>query len=215
MLELIEVVWKREAAALRNRAVCFAWESTCVRLTRQRVETIEEGPISKIPIGRRKRTLYYPMPWLDTAALFKCGKNYITFQNSRGFKPRLWVVKCSFASAYRYLRKRTLKTNHEEADMKICHLLHHAVQSNYKGETVCKVCSSSSDIELPVILLANEMPNLFVYVDNGAGKNRKVLNFSSCSLFKDQKEALFGMLAFTGNDYVLSFCGKRNRYAGN
>ena len=75
-----------------------------------------------------------------------------------------------------------LRTNHEEADTKICYPLHHAVQSNNNEETVCVVRSSSGDIDIPVILLANEMPNLLVYVDNGAGKNRKVTDLSSCSL---------------------------------
>ena len=49
-----------------------------------------------------------------------------------------------------------LRTNHEEADTKICYLLHHAVQSNNNEETVCVVRSSSGDIDIPVILLANE-----------------------------------------------------------
>ena len=141
MLEFIEDVWKGEAAALRNRVVYFARQCTCVRLTSQRVETIEE-----------------------------------------------------------------LRTNHEEADTKICYLLHHAVQSNNNKETVCVVCSSSGDIDIPVILLANEMPNLLVYVETQ--KNRKVMDLSSYSLSKDQKKALFGMHAFTGNDYVSSFLRK-------
>ena len=75
-----------------------------------------------------------------------------------------------------------LRTNHEEADTKICYLLYHAVESNNNEETVCVVLSSSGDIGIPVILLANEMPNLIVYVDNGVGKNRKVIDVSSCSL---------------------------------
>ena len=112
MLELIEDVWKGAAAVLGNRVVYFTRQCTCVRLTSQRVETIEE-----------------------------------------------------------------LQTNHEEADTKICYLLHHAVQSNNNEETVCVVRSSSGDIDIPVILLANEMPNLLASVDNGAGKNRKVMVF--------------------------------------
>ena len=143
MLELIEDAWKGEAADLGNRVVHFARQCTCVRLTSQRVETIEE-----------------------------------------------------------------LRTNNEEADTKICYLLHHAVQSNNNEETVCVVRSSSGDIDIPVTLLANEMPNLLIYVDNGAGKNRKVMNLSSCSLSKDQKKALLGMHAFTRNDYVSSFLRK-------
>ena len=57
------------------------------------------------------------------------------------------------------------------------------------------------------------MPNLLLYVDNGAGKNRKVMDLSSCSLSKDQKKALLGM-------YLLEmitchhFYGKGNKYAG-
>ena len=100
------------------------------------------------------------------------------------------------------------RANHKEADTKICYLLHHAVQSNNNEDTVCVVRSSSGDMDIPVILLANEMPNLIVYVDNRAGKNRKVMDLSSCSLSKDQKKALFGMHAFTGNDYVSSFLQK-------
>ena len=142
MLELIKDVWNGEASALGNRVVYFVRQCTCVRLTSQRVKTIEE-----------------------------------------------------------------LRTNHE-ADTKICYLLHHAVQSNKNEETVCVVRSSSGDIDIPVILLANEMPNLLVYVDNGTGKNRKVMDLSSCSLSKDQKKALLGMHAFTGNDYVSSFLWK-------
>ena len=52
------------------------------------------------------------------------------------------------------------------------------------------------------------MPDLLVYVDNGASKNRKVMDLSSCSLSKDQKNAFLGMHAFTGNDYVSSFLRK-------
>ena len=143
LLELIEDVWKGEAAALGNRVLYFARQCTCVRLTSQRVETIEE-----------------------------------------------------------------LQINHEEADTKICYLLHHAVQSNNNEETVCVVRSSSCDIDIPVILLANEMLCLLAYVYNGAGKNRKVMDLSSCSLSKYQKRALLGMHAFTGNDYVSSFLRK-------
>ena len=130
-LKLIEDVWKREAAALGNRVVYFVRQCTCVRLTSQKVETIEE-----------------------------------------------------------------LRTNHEEVDTKISYLLHHAVQTNNNEETVCVVRSSSGDIDIPVILLADEMLNLLAYVDNGAGKNRKVMDLSSCSLSKDQKKALLGMHAF-------------------
>ena len=103
-----------------------------------------------------------------------------------------------------------LRTNHEEADTKICYLLHHAVQSNSNEETVCVVRSSSGDTDIPAILLANEMPNLLVYVENGAGKNGKVMDLFSCSLSKDQKKAhLLEMIT------CHHFYGKGNKYAGN
>ena len=47
-----------------------------------------------------------------------------------------------------------LKTNHEEADTKICYLLHHALRMNNGQETVCIVRSSSGDVDVPIILLA-------------------------------------------------------------
>ena len=59
------------------------------------------------------------------------------------------------------------------------------------------------------------MPNLLVYVYDGTGKHKKVMDLSSCSLSKDQEKALLGMHAFTGNDYVSSFLQKGNKYAGN
>ena len=115
---------------------------------------------------------------------------------------------CETDTSERVENIEELRTNHKEADTKIYY---------HNEETVCVVRSSSGDIDIPVIHLANQMPNLPVYVDNGEGKNRKVLDLSSCSLSKDQKKALLGMHAFTshGNDYVSSFYGKRNKYAGN
>ena len=147
----------------------------------------------------------------------KCGKNYITFQNNRGFEPRLWVVTCPFASAYRYLRKRPLRTNHEEADTKICYRLHHAVRRNNNGETVCIVRSSSSDIDIPVILLAKEMPYLFLYVGNGAGKNKKVLDLSPCSLSKDKNLKKLFLAYLHSLEMIMChhFYRKGNRYTEN
>ena len=54
----------------------------------------------------------------------------------------------------------------------------------------CVVRSSSGDIDIPVILLANEMQNLLVYVDNGAGKNRKVMDFFFEAFLAGTKTAL-------------------------
>ncbi|KAJ8034404.1 hypothetical protein HOLleu_21226 [Holothuria leucospilota] len=39
-------------------------------------------------------------------------------------------------------------------------------------------------------------------------KNRKVIDVTSSTLSEDKKKALFGLHAFSGNDYVSSFFGK-------
>ena len=64
-----------------------------------------------------------------------------------------------------------LNTNHEKTDTKICHLLHHALQMNNGQETVCIV--RSGDVDILVILLANEAKNLHVFMDNGRGKYKE------------------------------------------
>ncbi len=86
-----------------------------------------------------------------------------------------------------------LWTNHEEADKKLCYLLRHAHQHNDGEETVGLLRSPSGNIDIPVILLANEMQNVHVYIDNGAGKNRKLLDLTSCNLSCIQKQALLGV----------------------
>lgn len=101
-----------------------------------------------------------------------------------------------------------LATNHEEADTKICSFFHHAHLCNNGEEMICLLRSSSGDIDIPIILLANEKPNLHVYVDNGTGKSRKLLDLTACDLTTIQKQALLGVHAFTGNDYVSSFFRK-------
>ena len=89
-----------------------------------------------------------------------------------------------------------LQTNHEEADTKVCCLLHHAHQQNEGEETIGILRSHSGDTEIPIILLANEVPNLHGYVDNGAGKHRKVLDLASCDLSYEKTQALLGLTHF-------------------
>ena len=52
----------------------------------------------------------------------------------------------------------------------------------------CVVRSSSGDIDIPVILLANVRPNLTVYIDKGTGRNRQVLSLPSCQLSEAEKK---------------------------
>ena len=50
--------------------------------------------------------------------------------------------------------------------------------------------------------------NIQIFIDNGSGKNRKLLELNLCDLTDQQKKSLVGMHAFTGNDYVSSFVCK-------
>ena len=59
-----------------------------------------------------------------------------------------------------------------------------------------------------LILLANEQIDGRIFIDNGAGKSKKLLDISSCDLSNQQKQALLGVHAFTGNDYLSSFLRK-------
>ena len=107
-----------------------------------------------------------------------------------------------------------MQTNHEEADSKICHLLHHALRQSNGQETVAVVRSNSGDIDIPIILLANEIDNLKVFIGNGTGEARKLLDLTPCDLSRVQKQALLGLHALSGNDYVSSFFEEERRFSG-
>ena len=55
-----------------------------------------------------------------------------------------------------------------------------------------------------MILLASQTHNL----DSGTGKNRKILDLAACELSANQRKALLGFHAFSGNDYISSFFRK-------
>ena len=97
-----------------------------------------------------------------------------------------------------------LKRDHEEADSKIAYLLKHA-QSELNN-TVFIIRSCSGDVDIPVLLLGSTALDLSrVYIDSGTGKYRQDLHLGKQSLGQIQREALLGMHAFTGNDYISSF----------
>ena len=47
-----------------------------------------------------------------------------------------------------------------------------------------------------------------VLIDNGTGKSRKVIDITSSTVPNIPKQALIGLHAFSGNDYVSSFFRK-------
>ena len=103
----------------------------------------------------------------------------------------------------------SMASDHIEADTKICYLTQHALKENSGGPTVCVVRSSSGDTDIPIILLANDCENLKNILDNGSGKSRRILDLSRCQLTYIQVQALLGIHAFSGNDYVSSFFPER------
>ena len=65
----------------------------------------------------------------------------------------------------------------------------------------CVVRSNSGDIDIPIILLGIELErNAHVCIDNGTGKNRRVLALNKCDFIDQQRKVLVGAHAFTGND---------------
>ena len=101
-----------------------------------------------------------------------------------------------------------LATDHEEADTDI----QHTVNTKHDKYIVCVVTSNSGDITVPIILFCIELErNVHAYIDNGPGFNRRILALNKCDLTDQQRKALAGVHAFTGNDYIASFLRKRTQ----
>ena len=79
-----------------------------------------------------------------------------------------------------------LETDHEEADTKIVYLIQHALREN-GDNTVCLVRSSSGDIDRPVIFIAMDFADRTILIDNGTGKNCKILKLNACELSEQQR----------------------------
>ena len=50
-----------------------------------------------------------------------------------------------------------------------------------------------------------------IFINNGTGKNGNRLQIDKMKIHEQEKEALIGFHAITGNDYILSFFGKGKR----
>ena len=96
-------------------------------------------------------------------------------------------------------------SDHIEADTKLVALIANA--SIQPGKTVM-VRSPSGDIDILVLFLLHQFENITVLIDNGVGKNRKIIDMSSSFLCENKRKALAGMHSFSGNDYVSSFFRK-------
>ena len=100
--------------------------------------------------------------------------------------------------------QETLLCDHEEAGTKL--IAYTSVASEFANGIMVR--SPSGDIDVVALFVCNRF-RCNVYLDNDAGKDRKILDVNSNSTLSDkQKEALIGLHSFSGNDYVSSFFRK-------
>ena len=102
-----------------------------------------------------------------------------------------------------------LASNHEEADTKLVALFHKARLSS--GQSVL-VRYSSGDIDILVLFMLHQRKGIHILIDNCTGKTRKILDISSFGLNLTERQALVGLYAFSGNDYVSSFFRKEKQF---
>ena len=98
-----------------------------------------------------------------------------------------------------------LASDHEEADTKLIALV---LAADVTPGDAVMVRSPSGDIDILLLFLAHDFAGVQVLIDNGSGKDRKVIDITSSTLPDEQKKALIGMHTFSGNDYVSSFFQK-------
>ena len=67
------------------------------------------------------------------------------------------------------------------------------------------VRSPSGDIDILTLFVAHDFRDTKVFIDNGTGKNRKIIEVKSSQLSVEEKKALIGVHAFSGNDCVFVF----------
>ena len=100
-----------------------------------------------------------------------------------------------------------LSSDQEEADTKA--RLHAINSLNEDSNKNVIIRSHSGDVDINVLLTSLIIDSADrVFLDVYTGKNRKILHLSDVELSTEEKKALIGFHAFTGNDYVSSFFGK-------
>ena len=92
-----------------------------------------------------------------------------------------------------------MASDHEEADTKLVAMS----LSNYVTAENLMIRSPSGDIDILALFVLHQRFRTFI--DNGTGKNRKILDISSTGLGELERSALIGLHAYSGNDYVSSF----------
>ena len=76
-----------------------------------------------------------------------------------------------------------LASDHEEADTKLVALVNHSAHIAPNQNVVVR--SPSGDIGILVLFLMHSLENIRVYLDNGTGKSRKVIDMNSSGLSRE------------------------------
>ena len=103
-------------------------------------------------------------------------------------------------------------SDHEETDTKVVAFIGNA--SIQPGNTVM-VRSPHGDIGILVLFLLHQFENITLLIDNGAGKNRKIIDISSSFLCENKRKAVVGMHSFSENDYLSSLSRKGKKVVWN
>ena len=64
--------------------------------------------------------------------------------------------------------------------------------------------SPSGDIDILALFVSHDFGGTKIFVDNGTGKQRRIVDISSSTPSPENKRALLGLHAFSGNDYTSS-----------
>ena len=99
----------------------------------------------------------------------------------------------------------SLSCNHEEADTNFVALV--CAANVRQGDSVM-VQSPSADVDILTLFVSHNFGDITIYIDNGTGKNRKIINVTFSELSAREKIALIGLHAFSRNDYVSAFFRK-------
>ena len=95
-----------------------------------------------------------------------------------------------------------LYCDHEEADTML------VVYASLVNSGGVMVKSPSGDIDIVTLFLYHAMSfDADIFIDNDTGSQRKVLEINSC-LSDENQNAIIGLHAFSGNDYLSSFFRK-------
>eukprot|EP00794_Sanderia_malayensis_P012447 gene12447-13734_t len=149
--------------------------------------------------GENKERLFNLIMQMWMEEKYKLGKKVIYFSSK---------INCHLISKEECKVVEELACNHEEADTKVVFLLDHVLQ-RYGQHSRVILRSPSGDVDIPIIVYGNQLDtDLRIFLDNGTGKSRKVLDMNSSQLSSVQKRGIIGFHALTGNDYVSSFFGK-------